>query len=45
MLIAEYTGTDGVVYNRSNPGTNMDLGPIPLKINFDERWEGRIDNS
>ena len=36
MLIAEYTGTDGVVYNRSNPGTNMDLGPIPLKINFDD---------
>ena len=35
MLITEYTGTDGVVYNRSNPGTNMDLGPIPLKINFD----------
>jgi hypothetical protein len=40
MLIAEYTGTDGVVYNRSNPGTNMDLGPIPLKIDFDlERAE------
>lgn len=36
MLIAEYTGTDGVVYNRTNPGTNMDLGPIPLKINFDD---------
>ena len=36
MLIARYTGTDGVVYNRSNPGTNMDLGPIPLKINFDD---------
>ncbi len=36
MLIAQYTGTDGVIYNRSNPGTNIDLGPIPLKINFDE---------
>ncbi len=35
MLIAEYTGSDGIVYNRSNPGTNMDLGPIPLKINPD----------
>jgi len=35
MLISEYTGTDGNVYNRSNPGTNMDLGPIPLKINPD----------
>jgi hypothetical protein len=36
MLIAEYTGTDGVVYNRANPGTNLDLGPIPLKMAFDE---------
>jgi len=35
MLIAEYTGTDGIVYNRSNPGDNMDLGPIPLKISPD----------
>jgi len=35
MLITEYTGTDGVTYNRSNPGTNIDLGPIPLKINQD----------
>jgi hypothetical protein len=31
-LIAEYTGTDGVTYNRDNPGTIMHLGPIPLKI-------------
>lgn len=35
MLITEYTGTDGIVYNRSNPGTNLDLGPIPLKVNPD----------
>ncbi|HEX7411314.1 MAG TPA: RagB/SusD family nutrient uptake outer membrane protein [Bacteroidales bacterium] len=35
MLIAEYTGTDGILYNRANPGTNIDLGPIPLKINPD----------
>ncbi len=35
MLIAEYTGTDGVTYNRSNPGTNIDLGPIPLKMDQD----------
>jgi len=35
MLISEYTSTEGVTYNRSNPGTNMDLGPIPLKINLD----------
>ncbi|PIQ21319.1 MAG: RagB/SusD family nutrient uptake outer membrane protein, partial [Cytophagales bacterium CG18_big_fil_WC_8_21_14_2_50_42_9] len=35
MLIAEYTGTDGNTYNRSNPGTVMDYGPIPLKMNPD----------
>jgi len=37
MLITEYTGSDGVVYNRSNPGDNMDRGPIPLKINPDDQ--------
>lgn len=31
-LIAEYTGTDGVTYNRSNPGNVMQMGPLPLKI-------------
>ena len=36
MMIAEYTGTDGVVYNKSNPGDNIDLGPIPLKVDLDE---------
>ncbi|MEP7257475.1 MAG: RagB/SusD family nutrient uptake outer membrane protein [Flavitalea sp.] len=36
MLIDHYTGTDGTLYNRSNPGTNIDLGPIPLKINPDD---------
>ncbi|HMR18561.1 MAG TPA: RagB/SusD family nutrient uptake outer membrane protein, partial [Sphingobacterium sp.] len=35
MLIAEYTGTDGVTYSRSNPDVYMDLGPIPLKIDLD----------
>ncbi|KUJ59236.1 hypothetical protein AR687_24100 [Flavobacteriaceae bacterium CRH] len=34
-LIAEYTGTDGVTYNRSNPANYMQLGPIPLKIDPD----------
>jgi hypothetical protein len=32
MLIAEYTGTNGTVYNRSSPGAILDWGPIPLKI-------------
>lgn len=34
-LIAEYTGTDGVTYNRANPANYMQLGPIPLKIHPD----------
>ncbi|MDT0678565.1 RagB/SusD family nutrient uptake outer membrane protein [Autumnicola musiva] len=34
-LIAEYTGTDGITYNRSNPGTNLNLGPLPLKMDPD----------
>ena len=34
-LIAEYTGTDGVTYNRQNPANYMQLGPIPLKISAD----------
>nr|WP_081209313.1 RagB/SusD family nutrient uptake outer membrane protein [Salegentibacter sediminis] len=34
-LIAEYVGTDGITYNRSNPGNNMNLGPIPLKMDAD----------
>ena len=35
MLIAEYTGTDGITYNRANPGAILDRGPLPLKINQD----------
>lgn len=34
-LIAEYTGTNGVTYNKQNPGNYMQLGPIPLKIDPD----------
>jgi len=35
MLIAEYTGTDGITYTRANPGDILDKGPLPLKINPD----------
>jgi len=35
MLITQYTGSDGIAYSRSNPGTVMDLGPIPLKVDQD----------
>lgn len=34
-LIAQYKGTDGVVYNRSNPGLFLKFGPLPLKMNPD----------
>jgi starch-binding outer membrane protein, SusD/RagB family len=34
-LVTEYKGTDDVTYNRANPGSYMQLGPIPLKINED----------
>nr|WP_294785996.1 RagB/SusD family nutrient uptake outer membrane protein [uncultured Flavobacterium sp.] len=34
-LISEFTGTDGVTYNRQNPANYMQLGPIPLKIDPD----------
>ena len=34
-LISEFTGTDGVTYNRANPANYMQLGPIPLKIDPD----------
>ena len=37
MLIAEYTGTDGITYNRSNPGQILDRGPLALKINEDNQ--------
>jgi hypothetical protein len=35
MLITEFTGTDGITYNRSSPGAILDWGPLPLKINPD----------
>lgn len=41
MLIAEFTGTDGITYNRASPGAILDWGPLPLKINQDaERTSG-----
>jgi starch-binding outer membrane protein, SusD/RagB family len=35
MLIAQYTGSDGITYSRANPGNILDWGPLPLKINPD----------
>ena len=35
MLIAEFTGTDAIKYNRSNPGDYLNYGPIPLKMHED----------
>ncbi len=35
MLISEFTGTDGIKYNRSSPGDYLNYGPIPLKMHED----------
>ncbi len=35
MLLAQYTGTDGITYNRASPGAILDWGPLPLKIDQD----------
>jgi hypothetical protein len=35
MMITEFTGTDGITYNRASPGAILDWGPIPLKMNQD----------
>ena len=41
-LIAEYTGTDGVTYNRANPGDFIQLGPLALKIDADSDRGGEF---
>ena len=35
MLITQYTGTNGITYNRASPGDILDWGPIALKMNQD----------
>ncbi len=35
MLLPEFMGSDGVAYNRANPSTFINFGPIPLKMNQD----------
>jgi starch-binding outer membrane protein, SusD/RagB family len=35
MMITEFTGTDGITYNRASPGNILDRGPLPLKMNQD----------
>jgi hypothetical protein len=34
-LITEYVGTDGVTYSRTNPGSYLQMGPLPLKVDAD----------
>lgn len=36
MLITEFTGTNGITYNRASPGDILDRGPIALKMNPDQ---------
>ncbi|TZF85694.1 RagB/SusD family nutrient uptake outer membrane protein (plasmid) [Pedobacter sp. BS3] len=35
MLITQFTDVNGVTYNRANPGSYLNYGPLPLKINED----------
>lgn len=35
MLITQFTGTNGITYNRASPGDILDKGPIALKMNPD----------
>jgi starch-binding outer membrane protein, SusD/RagB family len=35
MLITQFTGTDGITYNRASPGSILDWGPLALKMNPD----------
>lgn len=35
MLITHYLGTNGIEYNRSNPGLYLNYGPLPMKMNPD----------
>ncbi|MFD1629777.1 RagB/SusD family nutrient uptake outer membrane protein [Pseudopedobacter beijingensis] len=35
MLIAEFTDVEGRTYNRANPGSFLNYGPLPLKIHED----------
>jgi starch-binding outer membrane protein, SusD/RagB family len=35
MLITQFTGTNGITYNRASPGDILDRGPLALKINQD----------
>lgn len=39
-LVGEYTGTDGVVYNEANPGTNLIKGALPVKYGEDPAATG-----
>jgi hypothetical protein len=34
-LISHFTGTDGIEYDRNNPGLLLNYGPLPLKIDPD----------
>lgn len=35
VVLSEYMGKDGVYYDRNNPGSNLDKGPVPIKYGED----------
>jgi len=40
VIVSEYKGTDGVYYDRKNPGAVLDMGAIPIKYGEDPTQVG-----
>ncbi len=45
VLVGEFTGTDGVLYNKGNPGTALEGGALPVKIGEDPNQNGENGSS
>lgn len=39
-LVDSYKSKNGTIVNRENPGTHMELGPIPMKYGYDTSIQG-----
>lgn len=39
-IVGEYVGNDGVLYNQENPGSELQLGAIPVKVGEDPEDNG-----
>lgn len=43
-IVTEFTGTDGVLYNRENPGAPLRKGAVALKLDIDPGHIGQYSN-